>query len=314
MHLSTLSETGLGISRDEIQNLFAPFVERSFAPDEADWNDEIRRRERKILRKYLKRVCFGWLPATQRSHEVIIEEYTKAWRPSEYDMYSLDQTPPRISPWVWGDLCMFASDVGATRFRQLLLIRLIEQIRPRSVLEVGCGNGVNLLLLAGMFPEVAFTGVELTEQGHRAAVGFQQLDVLPEAMQGYAPLPVKDPTAFKKIRFLQGTAASLPFGDGEIDLVMTILALEQMERIRPQALAEIARVAGRHTLMIEPFRDVNKAGWPRRNIIRRNYFTGRIGDLSSYGLTPILATNDFPQEAFLKACAVLSEKGTGPAT
>ena len=47
---------------------------------------------------------------------------------------------------------MFASDVGATRFRQLLLIRLIERVRPRSVLEVGCGNGINLILLGWPLP------------------------------------------------------------------------------------------------------------------------------------------------------------------
>ena len=203
---------------------------------------------------------------------------------------------------------MFASDVGGTRFRQLLLIRIIERVRPRSVLEVGCGNGINLILLAGRFPAIRFAGVELTEAGHRAARALQEQGVLPAGMADYAPLPLADPTAFRRIDFRQGNATRLPFEDGAFDLVITVLALEQMERVRAQALAEIARVTARHSLMIEPFRDVNQAFWPRLNVLRRDYFRGRIDDLARYGLVPVLALGDFPQEAFLKTCAVLAEK------
>jgi ubiquinone/menaquinone biosynthesis C-methylase UbiE len=127
-------------------------------------------------------------------------------------------------------------------------------------------------------------------------------------MQDYAPLRLVDPTAFRRIRFLQGNAICLPFGDRSIDLVFTVLAVEQMERVRHRALQEIARVARRHVLMIEPFRDVNDSGWPRRNVIRRNYFRGRIANLSGYGFQPLLAIRDFPQEVFLKVCAVLAER------
>jgi hypothetical protein len=60
--------------------------------------------------------------------------------------------------------------------------------------------------------------------------------------------------------------------------------------------------------MIEPFADVNRPIWARLNVMRRNYFRGRIGDLTAHGLTPLAATQDFPQEVFLKVCAVLAEK------
>lgn len=45
----------------------------------------------------------------------------------------------------------------------------------------------------------------------------------------------------------------------------------------------------------------------------RDYFRGRIDDLSCHGLTPVLAIKDFPQEYFLKTCAVLTEKAAAPA-
>jgi len=308
MEYTSLTDSGLSITRDELDGLFQPFVAQSFDANNEVWRTELRRRQSKILRKYIKRIVLGWLPSTQRSENVVIEEYTKAWQPSEYEKYNLTDPPTRISPWEWGEQKLFASDVGATRFRQLILIRLIEQLKPKTVLEVGCGNGVNLLLLACYFPDIEFTGVELTEQGHRAALEFQKQAELPEAMQKYAPLPLADVTGFRRIRFLQGSATALPFEDNSFDFVTTILALEQMERIRDQALREITRVSTRYLFNIEPFRDLNNTGGPRRNIVRRNYFQGRIDDLNQYGFTPKLALKDFPQEAFLKASAVLSEK------
>ena len=126
---------------------------------------------------------------------------------------------------------------------------------------------------------------------------------------------MQDPEAFRRVTFLQGSAAELPFPDGAFDLVMTVLAIEQMERIRARALAEIARVARRQVLMIEPFRDVNRDLWSRLNVYRRDYFRGSIDELGTYGLRPVLALADFPQEAFLKACMVVADRaacGAGP--
>ena len=308
MHLTPLADSGLGVSPADVAAAFEPFVARQVDGQDPEWQREINRRKQKILRNYLKHLLLGWLPAHQRRENAVVAEYTKAWQQGEYAHYRLGAAPPRIGPWEWRGRRMFASDVGATRFRQLLLIRIIERLKPRSVLEVGCGNGINLILLSGRFPEIEFSGIELTRQGRRAATELQKLPVLPPPMQEYAPLPLVDLTAFQRIRFLQGNAASLPFPDGSFDLVLTVLALEQMERARHQVLGEIARVARRHVLTLEPFRDVNDQGWPRRNVIRRNYFRGRIADLSAYGLEPTLAIDDFPQEIFLKACAVLTAK------
>jgi SAM-dependent methyltransferase len=308
MEFTSLANSGLGITPGQLSGLFQPFVAQSFAAGDEPWRAELRRRENKIRRKYLKRVLLGWLPSTQRSERTVIEEYSRAWQPSEYEKYSLEQPLARVSPWEWGGQKLFASDVGATRFRQLILIRLIEQLKPRTVLEVGCGNGINLILLACRFPDIEFSGVELTQQGYQAARDFQQQSQLPRAMQEYAPLELADNTAFRRIRFVQGSAAELPFEDNSFDLVTTILALEQMERIRDQALREVTRVSARFLFNIEPFRDLNDQGGARRNVIQRNYFRGRIGDLSGYGFTPKLALKDFPQETFLKAGAVLSEK------
>jgi SAM-dependent methyltransferase len=304
----SLADSGLGITEGELARVFEPFIVQGAAGSPDAWAREVARRKRKLAKATARRLLFGWLPAMQRREPAILKEYDKAWGAIGYGTYSLEARQIEHTPWEWRGRRMFASDVGATRFRQLLLIRFIERLQPRQVLEVGCGNGINLILLAGRFPEIAFAGIELTEAGHRAARSLQERGDLPPVLRDYAPLPLVDPTAFRRIRFCQGNATSLPFADGEFDLVITVLALEQMERVRAQALGEVARVARRHTLMIEPFREVNDAFWPRLNVLRRNYFRGRIAELRGYRLEPVLALNDFPQESFLKVCAVISEK------
>jgi SAM-dependent methyltransferase len=312
MRLVPLAESGLGIAKHEIASLFEPFVDRARTEQADAWRVEIARRKRKLLTQAAKRLLLPWRAGGRRGEATVVSEYSDAWRTIDYSIYALGAPQRNYTPWEWRGQQMFASDVGATRFRQLLLIRFIERLRPDRVLEVGCGNGINLILLAGRFPEIKFTGVELTEAGQRAARELQKQSELPAALRDYAPLPLADTTAFRRVDFLQGNATNLPFEDGSFDLVITVLALEQMERVRAQALREIARVAGRYTLMIEPFQDINSALWPRLNVLRRDYFRGRIADLGRCDLEPLLAFNDYPQEMFLKTCVVLAEKRCEP--
>lgn len=308
MRLVSLSESGLGIAEEEIMGLFEPFVDRVTTGREGAWAKEVARRKQKLVKDMAKRFLLPWRTEPRRREAVVRDEYDRAWRSIDYSVYALGAARRDHTPWEWRDRRVFASDVGATRFRQLLLCRVIERLRPRQVLEVGCGNGINLILLAGRFPAIRFAGVELTDAGHQAARSLQETGELPAGLAEYAPLPLGDPAAFRGIDFRRGNATRLPFADGAFDLVITVLSLEQMERVRHQALSEIARVAGRHTLMIEPFRDVNGGLWSRLNVLRRDYFRGSIAELRSYGLEPVLALNDFPQESLLKTCAVLSEQ------
>ena len=82
-----------------------------------------------------------------------------------------------------------------------------------------------------------------------------------------------------------------------------------MERIRSRVFPEIARVSSGHAFMIEPFRDANLTGMSRRYVVGRDYLRASIADLPGYGLQPQWATADMPQEAFLKACAVMAKVG-----
>ncbi len=305
MKISSLEASGLGISPNELWASFAPFILPDGDRLEAVWRRELPRRRLALLRKVARGLLRG---RRVRDVDAIQQEYDRAWSRLDIESYLPSHAADEGVPWQWRQHRALAPEVGGARFRLLLIRRAIEQLQPANVLEVGCGNGINLLTLAGCMPEVELTGIELTEAGHRAALAIQDEPALPQAIHDYAPVPVRDPEAFRRVRFLKGSAAELPFADGAFDLVITVLAVEQMERIRSKALAELARVARRHVLMIEPFRDVNRSLWSRLNVYRRDYFRGSIDELGRYGLKPILALDDFPQEAFLKACMVVAQK------
>jgi len=306
--LSPLAQA-LGVTPDQIEALLAPFVTARAPCWSRRWQTEIWRRRHKALRRMWRDLGGEASPRQGRSSAIVQAEYADVWSRAGFDRYDPHNVPAGSTPWLWRNQCLLANTTGATRWRQLLLIRAIEKMRPRTVVEIGCGNGINLMMLACRFPQIAFTGIELTAQGHAAAQAFQQAHVeLPANLRAFAPEPLADLTSFRRVRFLQGSATELPFDDGAFDLAITVLALEQMEQIRSRALAEIARVVRSHTVMIEPFRDVNDGFWQRLNVRQRGYFRGRIAELADFGLQPLVACADFPQKYILRAALVLSAR------
>jgi ubiquinone/menaquinone biosynthesis C-methylase UbiE len=277
---------------------------REVSGNDREWDAALAKRRRKIAWRYLRQRLLGWLPQRRRVEGNIKKQYAVVWTDIEFSSYDPTLKTPPINLWVWDQRRLFARVRVGARIRQYLLIKLLRSIKPRRVLEVGSGNGVNLLLLAGQFPEIEFHGIELTEHGVAAAHGIQARDVIPDNFVTFAPLPLKDERAFKRVSFRQGSADRLPFADGEFDLVYTCVAVEQMERIRDRALSEIARVSGRHVFFYEPFYDVNQSGLARRYVVARDYFRGAIGDLVKYGLEPVWATSDLPQKVNNNICAV----------
>ena len=300
--LTPLEQLPLMIDHQAIEEAYLPFLLDGDAGKRA-WKSDYARRRRRALSRMIKRI----LGLKQRDKQAIQAEYHDAWS-AGHGKYDLAAGPKKPAAWKWNRKRLALDGVAAARIRAPLLAAVIDRLAPKKVLEVGCGNGINLFSLAGHFPDVAFTGIDLTPAGIDAAKKVQAAAALPPQLADYIPLEMADPQAFKRIAFQQGSAAELPFADGEFDLVYTVLAVEQMERIRDAALAEIARVTRGHVLMLEPFRDANLKGVRRLYALSRNYFRGSIKGLGRFGLEPIWATEDFPQEAFLGSPLVLAQK------
>lgn len=288
----TLNDIELNIDAAEIDAALAPYLGRELDVGGSEWRAHEQRLADKWKRQRRRRDWLGWLPRVRHDQDNVARVYARTWA----DLGVVNKIAPGTAdtPALWREKALLIDGQGTKRVHMLFLMRLIERLRPARVLEVGCGNGLNLILLANRFPEIAFSGIELTPEGVAAASSGKALAELPQELIDFSPEPLAARDAHAGIDVRQGSAAELPFADGAFDLVFTVLALEQMEEIRDRALSEIARVAARHTIMIEPFRDWNEDGVRRDGIVARDYFQARVADLPGYGLTPVFVSGDMP--------------------
>ena len=130
---------------------------------------------------------------------------------------------------------------------------LWRRAQPRSLLDVGCGEGVLTEALAERLGEARAVGIDLEDPKLRA-----------EWERRHRP----------NLEFRAGEAGSLPFAAGEFDLAAAIEVLEHVPE--PQTmLAEMARVASRWLLASVPREPL----WRGLNLARGAY-------LSELGNTP----------------------------
>src|SRR3546814_20798302 len=95
----------------------------------------------------------------------------------------------KLTPCTWRGEGLHVRTHGTKRVHLLLLARVLQALRPETVLEVGAGNGLNVLVLAALFPDIRFTSVELTEAGVAKARAAQVEPTLTQRLVAYAPMP-----------------------------------------------------------------------------------------------------------------------------
>jgi 2-polyprenyl-3-methyl-5-hydroxy-6-metoxy-1,4-benzoquinol methylase len=126
------------------------------------------------------------------------------------------------------------------------LDRLFTQASPRSVLDVGCGEGVLTYHWAEQLGEKPIVGIDLPDpklQAHWQTRRRENLE--------FRPMDVED------LRF---------FGDRAFDLAAAIEVLEHVPDPE-RTLAEMARVAARHLLVSVP----REPMWRTLNVARGAY-------------------------------------------
>ncbi|MFQ5567428.1 MAG: class I SAM-dependent methyltransferase, partial [Paracoccaceae bacterium] len=251
------------ITEAEIAAALAPWTIREHPAGALAWRAI---RARKSLNFRLKRMTRGVassvLPAIRpteehRDPEFVNDHYSRSW--TKYNWPDTGETPRKGNTVFleWKGTGYETLRHGRGRVHLLGIAKAIDWLKPATVLEIGAGPGNNLLALSACFPEIAFTGAELTEAGVRAARSVQD-DPLPEGFADFVPKPMLSRTAHQRISFQQSDVQNLPFPDRAFDLVYTRLAIEQMEQIRDRALAEIHRVTKSHAVVVEPFPDFNR--------------------------------------------------------
>lgn len=281
------------------------------ALDSPAWIKAIRSQRWAIVKTIIKGLIAPWRGIdAHRGQQEIQRAYDAQWRKKAFDRY-VPKIETAGAPWEWGRGKWLMSNEAGAAFRLVYLDEVIQNIAPNSVLEIGCGNGINLLTLSAKYPSVEFSGLELTQGGVDAAASVIEKKSLPEALTRFAPFDLRDLSAPSRVNVRQGSAIELPYANASFDLVMTSLALEQMEDLRDVAIREIVRVAKRWVVMLEPFHEVNKGGWRRSYVRAYDYFQGAISDLPQYGLQVEQVVSDMPHKSILGTALVISRKMNG---
>ena len=171
------------------------------------------------------------------------------------------------------------------------LLRIADRVGTGRLLDVGCGTGFVIELLAGTFDEIH--GIDPT----RAML--DQVDV-----------------SAGNITLHEGTAESLPFADGSFDLVTAYSVFHHLADHRP-ALAEAARVlrpGGVLYVDLEP----NRAFWGAIQEVERTYGNEaeRLDEIVAREVAAVLHVEDdlferfaIPHETFRSAEYIKSHLG-----
>lgn len=147
------------------------------------------------------------------------------------------------------------------------LDELVATIRPRSILEVGVGEGEVLERMAQRFPEAVLKGIDLPDDALAAEWQRRSLDC----------------------EF--GDATALRFEDRSFDLVLGIEVLEHVPD-PDRALREIARVAAQHVVLSVPREPI----WRLGNMARGRYLAqlgntpGHVNHWSARGFATFVGT------------------------
>ena len=292
-----------GVTDEAVARVFDPYVVEQFDADHPRWRKALDSAQEKLERPTPP--WEHWLtPDGRRTADRVRSQYEEKWSRITLE----DELRGVRHGWFeWRDRRMRARSIGYKRVLQLMLTRAIEWLGPESIVEVGFGWGLHLLTLSLEFPGVRFSGVELTTAGVRTAQRLAADDATAYALAGFAIREVQHVGAAPRLDLRQGSADALPLPDDWAEVAVTVLALEQMERIREQALRELARVARRYVIMIEPFAEWNAAPRQREYIRQLDYWSTAVDQLPAFGLTPIAAYADIPQKLTSSAGIVVAQ-------
>lgn len=108
------------------------------------------------------------------------------------------------------------------------IISIIGDIRPKKILDAGCGEGFIAQLLLSRFPDLNYTGIELDENTVRKAR-----------------------RKVNQAKFIQGSVTKLPFNANTFDLVLCLEVLEHLPN-PIQGLKELRRVSKKTVLVSVP--------------------------------------------------------------
>ena len=146
-----ISAIATPVERHDVAAVIAPFLSSECDEHSPEWGAAVAAVER-LLAKPKK-------PVGERSSAL----YEKRWRRVTLEQFLLGRDGDVPCP--WGERRLLIRQGGLKRIYLFYLYRLVAALAPANVLEIGCGAGLNIALMANRFPEVVFTGIELAQAG-----------------------------------------------------------------------------------------------------------------------------------------------------
>ena len=141
-------------------------------------------------------------------------------------------------------------------FFEVLKNQIIDS-RPKSILEVGCGNGIIINSLARNFFDLNFNGIDLTETGIKVSESLKNDKNYNDKIGNFfiKDYPKKniDNITFTNVSISEMTE------DKKYDLSYSTLSLEQMKSVQNEAIDKISKVTSQRIVLIEPFQYANKS-------------------------------------------------------
>ena len=145
----------------------------------------------------------------------------------------------------------------------------------RSVLEIGSGTGINLIPLAVAFPEINFTGLELTKEGvDQANIALSNPDAVKNLCHFiYGDSIEYNGESIKNIEFIELDTTNLTPNIVNPDEIFSFLALEQMESVFDSFLVAFKKMKGCRFFLFEPFLEFNN--FKQKQILKRKGYLSR---------------------------------------
>lgn len=170
---------------------------------------------------------------------------------------------------------IFCRSIDHRKFFVEYLQKTILELHPKNILELGSGDGINLLALAVLNPSIKeFTGIELTENGITSSKyylknpPYEALIYITEKSREV----IAERLVQSKINFIQGDITKMPFKDQSFEFLFSMWVLEQIPRDYPIVFKEARRVLKGHALFMEAFSEAQENFFQRLHLRNLDYF------------------------------------------
>lgn len=256
--------------------------------------DEKTRRKLKLYKAIAKKwflLSFAGIARKKRDAHFVKNEYGRVWGPNNF----LRNEKPYAQE-LDGRL-VFWDSIERRKFVISYFSKVLQGYNNiTSVLEMGSGNGANIMALAVMHPEIKeWYGVELTPEGADAAKGALASPplVFLAKVTGVSPEEIKKRLSQAKIQFIQGDMTRLPLKNKTVDVAFSCQAIEQLPDTHVDAFKEAGRVSKKYAFFLEEFKEAQKNIFEKIHLKNVNYFRASYRELEKLHFT-VLLFEEFP--------------------